>query len=63
MRADGTDVRHLTVNINGDADPAWSADGTQIAFWGTWAQQTLHIMNVDGLNIQVLVPQIPIPTQ
>ncbi|MBP7962637.1 MAG: PD40 domain-containing protein [Caldilineaceae bacterium] len=59
MRADGTDVRRLTVNINGDADPAWSTDGTQIVFWGTRGQQTLHIMNADGSNIQVLVPQIP----
>ncbi len=59
MRADGTDVRQLTVNVNGDADPAWSADGTQIAFWGTRTQQTIYTMNADGSNIQVLVPQVP----
>ena len=59
MRADGTDVRRLTVNYNGDADPSWASDGLHIAFWGTREQQTIYTMNADGSNIQPLIPQVP----
>jgi YVTN family beta-propeller protein len=35
MAADGSDVRPLLVNINGDASPSWSPGGQQLVFWGS----------------------------
>lgn len=33
VKSDGTDLRRLTSDRNGDQNPAWSPDGTRIAFW------------------------------
>lgn len=32
MNADGSDVERLTDNSGADGSPAWSPDGTEIAF-------------------------------
>ena len=37
MLADGSGQMKLTNNPGYDADPAWSADGTKIAFWSNHA--------------------------
>lgn len=56
MNADGSGVRRLTDNQVPDADPAWSPDGSKIAFTrgpadpSSWAYD-LYIMNADGSGI------------
>ncbi len=55
MAADGSDVRRITTNINGDAAPSWSPTGTQLAFWGTRSEQTIYRTESDGDGIVPLV--------
>ena len=51
MNADGTQARQLTDNDDGDSKPAWSPDGTRIAFqsdrYGDWE---IFVMNADGTD-------------
>ncbi len=51
--ADGSNLVQLTSHEENDREPAWSPDGTKIAFEsrrdGNWE---LFTMNVDGSNIQ-----------
>ena len=56
MRSDGTDVRQLTVNDLTDADPAWSPDGTQIAFAriGHDGKSEIYTMWSDGTDVRQL---------
>lgn len=51
IRADGSDLQRLTENVHWDVYPAWSPDGTQIAFL-SWRESSLdiYIMQVDGSN-------------
>jgi YVTN family beta-propeller protein len=58
MAADGSDVRRLTTNINGDRGPVWSPDGGAIIFWGSRAEQTLYKMTADGSDITPLIARI-----
>jgi Tol biopolymer transport system component len=53
MNTDGTDVRRLTPAGNGDYSPAWSPDGSKIAFLRGGAG--LQVMNADGTDVQQLI--------
>ena len=57
---DGSDVRRLTDNKALDAYPAWSPDGTEIAFISDRPKPGLHlyIMDPDGSNVRGLVPSV-----
>jgi Tol biopolymer transport system component len=49
MRADGTHVRDLTLNLAQDGQPAWSPDGTEIAFVSTRdGNAEIYAMHADG---------------
>ena len=56
MRPDGTDVRHLTVNDAQDLNPAWSPDGTRIAFEsrGPDGETQIYTMRSDGTDVRQL---------
>lgn len=56
MRVDGSEQRNITQHPSRDADPAWSPDGTRIAFQSdrTGAAQFLYdifVMDADGSNL------------
>jgi TolB protein len=58
MAADGSDVRRLTTNVNGDTQPSWGATWDRIAFYGSRPQgQALYTMREDGGDVALLVPQ------
>jgi TolB protein len=49
MRADGTHVRDLTLNLAQDGQPAWSPDGREIAFASTRdGNAEIYVMRADG---------------
>ncbi|MBN1145312.1 MAG: PD40 domain-containing protein [Bacteroidales bacterium] len=52
VNADGTGLLALTDNNVEDVHPAWSPDGTKIAFytWGYNAPSEVKVMNSDGSN-------------
>ena len=51
---DGANERRITPGSNA-FEPAWSPDGTKIAFRGPGAALSdIHVINVDGSNEQVL---------
>jgi len=55
MDADGGNVRQLTDNPGSDINPAWSPDGTRIAFsrYRAW-DKDIYVMDADGGNVQRL---------
>jgi TolB protein len=55
MASDGTDVRRVSINPNGDSQPSWSSAGDRIAFWGSRSEQTIYRMNADGAGLVPLV--------
>jgi serine/threonine protein kinase len=48
MNADGTDQRRLTQNNALDVSPAWSPDGSKIAFASEREGFDIYLMNADG---------------
>ena len=52
MRADGSAPTNLTNNPAGDYSPAWSPDGSKIAFMSTRdGSFEIYVMNADGSNV------------
>ena len=48
-QADGSGQTNLTNNVANDLSPAWSPDGSQIAFYsGRDGNTEIYIMNADG---------------
>jgi len=57
VRSDGMGAVRLTNNLAEDTDPAWSPDGTRIAFTSRrdgW--HAIYVMNEDGSNVTRLTP-------
>ena len=51
--ADGTNQRNLTNNLAFDGWPAWSPDGTKIAFASNRNRSyEIYVMNPDGSGVQ-----------
>ena len=51
MNADGTDVRQLTDNDDGEWNSSWSPDGDHIAFDSTrYGSNEIFVMNADGTD-------------
>lgn len=58
MRADGTGAVRLTDDPSNNSDPAWSPDGTRIAFDSNRdGDYELYVMNVDGTGVTRLTWQ------
>ena len=58
MRADGTGVVRLTDDPSNNSDPAWSPDGTRIAFDSNRdGNYELYVMNADGTRVTRLTRQ------
>ena len=72
---DGSDYRRLTKSAGSDLAPAWSPDGTRIAFVSerrAYASKEddlnpgtyhLHIMDADGSNVRVVAPSVSVTPQ
>jgi Tol biopolymer transport system component len=55
MNPDGTDKHALTDNASNDADPAWSADGSMLAFESVTGNAfNLYVINADGTGLRQL---------
>jgi hypothetical protein len=53
MNTDGSNLQRLTSNAIDDANPAWSPDGTRIAFTTNRdGNYEIYVMNADGSNPQ-----------
>lgn len=57
VRSDGTGTVRLTNNLASDTDPAWSPDGTKIAFTSDRdGGRAIYVMNEDGSDAKRLTP-------
>jgi len=56
MNADGSGVTRLTNDPGQDIEPAWSPDGSQLAFSSTRrGSRDIWLMNADGSNLSLTV--------
>jgi Tol biopolymer transport system component len=53
MNADGTGITRLTNSLGNDVSPAWSPDGTRIAFRSDrdGGNEEIYVMNADGTSV------------
>ena len=52
MNTDGTDVVNITKHEGRNYDPAWSPDGTKIAFGAAReGSPDIYVMNADGTDV------------
>ena len=55
MHADGTDITRLTNTATGGREPAWSLDGSRIAFTAFTSapggNYDIYVMNADGTGV------------
>ena len=59
MDADGGNVRQLTDNPGSDINPAWSPDGTWIAFASNRDRDfNIYVMGADSGNVQRLTDHL-----
>ena len=57
VRSDGTGTLRLTNNVAADTDPAWSPDGTRIAFTSDRdGPRAIYVMNENGSDVKRLTP-------
>jgi|CXWL01.1.fsa_nt_gi Tol biopolymer transport system component len=55
MKADGSELTNLTNNLATDMSPAWSPEGTRIAFTSDRSGDTdIYVMNADGSSLSRL---------
>lgn len=55
MNLDGTDLQQVTGMSGAERGPAWSPDGTRIAFYGASSEQgtyDIYVINVDGADMR-----------
>ena len=50
MDPDGANRTQLTTGPEGNGAPAWSPDGTKIAFQSRLSERQIHVMDADGSN-------------
>jgi Tol biopolymer transport system component len=58
MNADGSGLQQLTTTRGGDRIPAWSPDGSQIAFMKASFNPDLYVMNANGTNVRRLTDAV-----
>ena len=54
---DGSGYRRLTDSVRSDSSPAWSPDGSRIAFLSEREHSGVYLMDADGSNQRLLHPE------